>query len=290
MQCTSHEPRLYRMLPVFLVLLMFLGGCSARIEQFKKFGDLSSAYATAFNSYIDASFTVFMEYNSYDLVINQSEDYNIRNDNISYNDAEARDRIVYINSLKEHIKTLNKYFQSLSVLASSDAPATTAANMKDLVNKLEALGANIGGTNAGGIAESATQIIVTGIQLAALERELQLHGQIISDQIHLEKQALQDIQHQMGFYSTSLQDQRMQDSVTDRYLSPDPLPDKWASIRNEIYIQQMQSDELNTALEAANKLEEAFSQLCTNKITIDYILSLEDNANNLLSLINTISK
>ena len=288
-------------------LLLLLGGCASRVNQFKDFGEAGVTYADTMNKLLSASGGVSIDASSA-LLINQRRGAIIGDDgNVKENDARKAyqelkesdklmaNRLRILNDIAEHNQLLKLYFQALADLAGSNAGTEITAGTTGIVNELSKLNprisqATLGNAPIGSLIGPVTELAVASFQQVALERELKAHAQIIEGELELQVAAMKEVaalwkadqEIIIAGNKKIYQEQFFKDKV---------LPGNWAANRKAVLIDSNSVELADSVQDAPKKLKTAFEALVKDdKSNLEDIPLIVNDLNKVLDLIELVKK
>lgn len=262
-------------LPV--LLLAGLTGCAtARIPEFQAFADAGTAYTQAVNGLITQVGNTAVDANSVKL-LQSRELAPVSLPDFRQQDQDMRDYLGELTRIQAQTTLLGDYFQALADLATSNAPQSFATEVQSLATTLDGVTKEVRGT---GIAQEAqvasaaggvSGLIVKEVQGRELQRELDARKETISQVLQLQQALLATLSKQTlanARFTTALDyDQNVVAPFMAAPITDSTAQKSWMAERLSLLSQPVLVDQVNTAAQAAQALEQAWNKLLTNDLT-----------------------
>jgi hypothetical protein len=266
-----------RQIAIATFLVTLISGCRSN-DDYNKLGEAGIQYIDAVNLLLDESAKTRVDLSSEQI---------LANDRISNIDATQytitadsdRKRIKYINLVMQHNLMLKKYFVLLQELANSDAPQKAQTQIEKVAKNMIALGSVIR-KDAAIDPGSGTATLGSGVNFIvklqireALKQELEKRGKLISNELKIQEEALEDIGEIMlqdKEKISKLQENRL---VVRSIVSPNPISDEtgWIKIRQNILTMTIMSENLKNASSTLSNFRGIFESFLEGKSDIKSI-------------------
>lgn len=293
---------------VFVVLTTLISGCDSTKDKYKKFAEALTGYTTALDGLLQASTPIAIEATSEQLIQqiqtpegNTSSQQNIIQQNTkNYEDSSKLDkeRLQIISDLRSHIHFLNKYFQLLRNLASSDAPEETKNQTQEVFTSLEGLGNKLVGEPKfpkdkfailKNTVPSLTGVIVSSKINSALKEELEKRKEPIQHQLLLQQALLTAITDDMKADLEDIEQLREGRLVAREYgTGKIANPEDWISKRRKILNLQTKIVELNETSQIAKDFRMVFEDFVKGDFNSKRLDNITERMNNLTKVIQTV--
>lgn len=284
-----------RVLFASVFCIIVLSGCTARLNQFKVFADAGKAYVQAEKEFIAAARDVAIDADSAILTRTRPDlpAADLGKDVLTSNKLMA-ERIELLRNIEEHSQLLNAYFETISKLATSDAPEEIGTASADLVTALGKVSAKIksatiNGTPISSVVDQTVQLAVQAYQVGVLDSVLKKHAPMIAGELQLHEQVLgllsdaykQNVQELLNLEITNKVNIPYKDQAK-------PLPSTWAQQRREILLKQTTSAAGDAAVSASTKLQKNFKALVEGKFDLGDLESMIADLDKVVSLAQSI--
>jgi hypothetical protein len=242
---------------------------------------------TALNDAISAnSATLIMEHAS------ASED--ARKTALLEANSAYRKRAKIFADVGNHALLLKSYFVAMEALANTSNDSAIGSEAENLVNAMGALsprieGFEIGGRSVSSIAGSVAPLIVADFQSAALEEELRRNGNAIVRAIGLQQAFLQAVASDLGSQLEAQQQEEEFESVIEPYVSSDPLPSDWATLRAAALEQSPSLGSFAAAASAAEGLKISFIAAAEGGTSKTMFAQLQSDVDRLAALVQAMT-
>ena len=276
-----------RKLVTGLVILVALGSGCRSPQEYARFAQAGATYAAALDSLLVASGNVAIDANSERLLLNDQlanqvlEDY----ERITSND---RARLKVIGQLRQHVRLMARYFGLLHELASSDAPARTQTSISGVITNLNALSTALRGSEfvRGNAPSLISGIVVSGIIRGGLREELRQRQPAIESELKLQEELLKALAASIEANLQDTQSAQEQRRVIGPLTAEAPVSnvDQWVTHRRAVLTSQTTIAELRDASKAVEKLNEAFADLTSGRLTLERANSLLSDFSALLAV------
>ena len=265
------------------LLLAGLSGCaSAKIPEFQAFANAGTAYTQAVTGLITEAGNTAVDANSVKLLQNRSlapvtaADY-------QQQDQDMRSYLAELNRIEAQTKLLGDYFQSLADLANSNAPESFDTEVQSVATTLEGVTQAVRGTTIAkaeplaAAAGSVSGLVVKDIQGKELERELNARKDTIAAILQLQQKLLAILSAQteanLRFTAAQTYDQQvvtpfMAGQVTTQ------TAQSWMANRLSYLSQPELVQQMITAAQAAQSLQQAWNKLLTNDLTLEEVQAI----------------
>lgn len=174
-------------------------------------------------------------------------------------------RVRTISQLISHVRLLGSYFQELSSIASSDAPARAEVSTKQIVGSLTDIGKELNSAVPGQIA-ALPPLAKAGLglmQRAALRAEFQRNGETIRRELRIEARLLDWLKRKSADEQATLYTLEFERRVVAPMTARNALSagDKWMEDRRAMMLQVDQTANVSAAQKALISLIAAFDAL-----------------------------
>lgn len=297
----------------FIIALSLSACTTARINHFKQFAQAGSSYVEvaqavteeAAGTAIDADSIVTEKARTMlasaregmtgDALKKQiAEDAKVLAGRIKTHNALLRERLDILRDIHKQMLLLRNYFIALGALAESNEPSGIGEAAKGTVEALGQISkriktAKIGELPVASFVQPVTTIVVSQIQRAALERELKERAVTISNELDLQKAALEAIAVDMRDNLRLVQEEEERTTVLIPYSSAgSQLPGNWAARRKEILRKAITFKSVEAAASGAEKLKISFIALAENRFDLNDAEALFRDINQILDVIEGI--
>jgi hypothetical protein len=211
-------------------------------------------------------------------------------------DSAYRERAKIFADVGNQAQLLRSYFVALAALGDTSADSAIGAEASALVNQMGELDKNIasyeiGGRSVASLTGSVTPLIVGAFRSAAVERELRAHGDDIVRTIELQRAFLQAVASDLRSELAAEQQQREFKSVIEPYLSSNPLPSNWKTLRANALAGGSQSQSvaaLDAAASTAANLKTSFIAMAGGSRSSSLFAQLENDVDRLAALVKAL--
>jgi len=282
---SKHMPLQIRKLIVLAPLMaLLLTGCPKSPREYVAFAKAGVTYGAAMDNLLVATQSVVIDSDSEQLAADKvfaNSTGHVMTEaqyrNISDKDQQL---LKIIAQLREHTHLMSKYFEALYELGTSDAPARAQNAIGDgksgLIANLNKVGDQIRGSGivTGGAAAAAGPIanaVVNGLIRKALKDEITARGPTIRRELALQQELFDVLSKRIKQSASDIQQARERRLIIEPYIAASPLPktDDWITARRTVLTLTLVADQLSGAGDAVKKLNEAFDDLMSNKLSID---------------------
>jgi hypothetical protein len=298
----------------FLLLFVIAFGLSscttARINHFKQFAQAGTSYADAARAVIDEAGDTVVDADSLTLekaraMLSNSregmtgdalkeqvkQDSKLLAGRIKKHNELLRARLEILGDIQKHMLLLRNYFVALGALAESNEPSGIGDAAKGTVDALGLISkrikeAKIGELPVADFVKPVTTIIVSQFQRVALERELKERAVIITNELDLQKAALEAISLDMRDNLRLVQEDKERSDVLIPYSSAaKPLPANWAAKRKEFLKKDIKLKSVEAAASGAEELKLSFIALVENRFDLSDAEALIHDINRIVDVI-----
>lgn len=266
-----------RQIVVVTFLLTLISGCRSN-DDYNKLGEAGIKYIDAVNLLLHESAEARIDLSSEQILANDRVS-NI--DPKEYTDTSDIDkkRIKYINIITQHNYMLKKYFLLLQELANSDAPQKAQTEIEKVAKNLINLGSVIrpgASVNPGGSATtlgSGVNLIVKLQIREALKQELEKRGKLISNELKIQEDALEDIGKIMLQDKEKISKRQEDRLVVRSIISPNPISDEtgWIKTRRDILRMTIMSENLKSASSTLSDFRNIFESFLDGRSDVKSI-------------------
>ncbi len=260
-------------------MILVLGACStARVNQFKQFGEAGIAYVEAVDALTREAAGASVNADSAVLARTRSavaQDDRART--VLEHNQLLKQRIEILADLRQHAGLLGAYFVSLGAMTDPDAPAEVGQAAAQFVESLGVVGGRLRTARVGDLAVDdftgkVVEISVANFRQAQLERELRLRAPILARELDLQHAAMRAVVEAMATDIGVVLRHQEQTDVVDPFRGNAKLPKTWAKRRREILTASTAVASADSAAVAARKLGEAFAALAENRFgAVEYL-------------------
>ena len=252
------------------VVIALVSGCRSN-DDYSKLGMARSKYIDAVNLLLEEAAETRINLSSEQILDNDRGTTSISDvEYTKFSDLD-RQRIISINRIIDHNLLLKRYFSLLQELANSDAPQKAQAEIEKVSKNLTQLGSlinvNSTSTATGSSLGSGIDFIVRLQVRAALKQELEKRGQLISNELKIQEEALQVVSKVLSRERerlAQLQEKRLViRSITA--ITPIGNEDGWIAIRQKVLITNVMSEKFDNASSALSKFRNIFESFLEGK-------------------------
>lgn len=286
-----------------LVLLTASVSCAsgARLTQFQDFASAGTSYAQAMDALLEKSGEILIDTNSEKLLQSRAL-APVNRSQFAEQDQAMRANLTQIRLLQRQLQVLADYFTALSNLATSKAPDAFAAEIDQTVPGLVGLYQSLHRTTvsqtqeqgAEQVAKGVGELVVRGVQVRALNRELQARKQTIAQVLLLHEKLLQALQAQVTADLQFTTHRQYEKEVIAPFLDPNALTSPqdqqdWMTKRRQMLSQPVIVQELDSAINAAQALRQAWIKLLSRRLTAADLLAVEGEIQPILAGLDTLA-
>jgi hypothetical protein len=268
---------LHRLPALALVAALLSSGCAttAKVSRFEAFAAAGGQYSTALGALLAEAGTVLVDANS-DKVLQSAADFPgaVTRDEFKEQDRTLRLNLTELELLGRQVSVLADYFDALSRLATTKAPEAVGAELQRTVASLNGLTSSLGKANlirseagAAQLAQGLGTLVVRGVQLRALERELAARRQTIAEILRLHQALLAALEAQIGSDLELERSRRYESEVMQPFLAGAVSNhDGWKTKRRELLRKASVVEQAQAAGKAAEDLQAAWAMLLSGKL------------------------
>lgn len=297
-------------LPALALLALLSSGCAttAKISQFESFAQAGKSYADAMNGtsgtgegLLDAAKGVLVDTNS-EKLLETVADFPGSVDLAAFKDQDSamRANLTEIDLLKRQVTLLSDYFSALSNLAITKAPESFGAEIQNTAASLSGLSQALGNsamlensTAVSQLAGSGATLIVRGIQLRALNRELEERKSVIAEILGLHQELLAALEAQIRADQKFSRDRQYEKEVIEPFLSGQVQAGNaaaWKKDRLELLSPPPLVQQVVGAQSAVKNLRSAWAKLLTNKLTAADIQAVVNDLEPILAALEAVKQ
>ena len=252
------------------VVIALVSGCRSN-DDYSKLGMARSKYIDAVNLLLEEAAETRINLSSEQILDNDRGTTSISDvEYTKFSDLD-RQRIISINRIIDHNLLLKRYFSLLQELANSDAPQKAQVEIEKVSKNLTQLGSliNVNSTSTATSSPwgSGVDFIVRLQVRAALKQELEKRGQLISNELKIQEEALQVVSKVLSRERerlAQLQEKRLViRSITA--ITPIGNEDGWIAIRQKVLITNVMSEKFDNASSALSKFRNIFESFLEGK-------------------------
>ncbi len=263
-----------------VLLILACVGCAskARLTSFDEFATAGKSYAAATNTLIDMAVETKVSTDSQKLLNTRSGLMAVEPEAFKKRDDAMRALVAEYRKIQAHVALLAEYFFTLAAVANSSAPQAFAAELETTVTKLDALSTELGKgsllTGASGLAGLTGKIgglIVQGVQVAQLEKELKRNKDTIDKILVQHERLLEAIRGQILQDQDLLKSRQYETNVLAAYQDSSKLSSasdqkEWKQARVAYLTQPFVVEELERAAAALRGLRHAWIALLSDDL------------------------
>lgn len=281
---------------ILLLCLPLVAGCQSteRVNQVDQFAQAGMAFADTLPAVVDESFALSVQQDSRQLIETRANlGQSSRLDAIDASNELLGERLGILRDFVRHARVLEAYFQSLQLLAQSDAPSRLGAATDGLVDRLGHLNQSIktklaetaiGGRSLAEFLPAAVELTVASLRAQALEAELQRNGEAIERELALTQAFLAMLEEIAQGEFDALRAVADRDEIVLPYAREGALPGDWASRREDAFRARLAFPALAQAAEAAESLRLGFIALAEGRLSPAALGTLVDDVSALVAL------
>ena len=263
---------------IVVVLALMLGACASnepRVNQFADFADAGTTYTSSVTSLLDASLESAIEADN--AVLMRTREFNQDQEllELALNEHEkaTRDREEVLDKIRLQTRLLDDYFAALGLLASRADDSATAKAMSGLTEATEKLAGELG-TLSDTIAEAKirdkpvsdylgnlSSLVIDSYQRQALDRILEATAEPVRRSLNVHHAALKAMRAQMEDERKLIAEWKRTKLINRPYLGGKKLPANWEANRRAWLIDKGDIRDVDQAVAASKKLEQAFEKL-----------------------------
>lgn len=269
---------------VAVVVVALFSGCasSAEISRFEVFATAGAQYTTAVDSLLVRSAEVTVDANSERLLDSRSLALPSREE-VRQQDSAVQANLDQIRLLRRQVAVLRDYFRALGALATTEAPQAFAAELNQTAGALNALSTELRAQPlfsrpeaVGQLAGGVGGMIVRGVQLKALENELELRKETIAETLQLHEALLAALAEQMATDQQIVWQRHYREQVLDPFMDEEGLQTKreeseWVVTRRDFLMEPHISAAFQLAERSAQNLRQAWIELLAGGITAAHV-------------------
>lgn len=296
--------------PALVLPALLSVGCAttAKISQFETFAQAGKAYAEAMNGspssdggLLDAAKDVLVDTNS-EKLLQTVADFPGSVDRAAFKeqDSAMRANLSELDLLKRQVTLLADYFTALSNLASTKAPESFGAELGSTVTSLDALSGALGETSlfkdtaaAQSVAQGVGTLIVRGVQLRALQRELKERKQTIAEVLGLHQALLAALKAQISADQQLTRDRQYEEEVVAPFLAgqvQEGNAASWKQDRVDLLGPAPVAQQVANAESAVKNLRSAWAKLLVNKLTASDVQAVVSDLEPILAGLGALKK
>jgi hypothetical protein len=280
-------------LAMFVLLVQFATGCTST-QEYARFAQAGTTYSAAVDRLLVAAAQTGLDATSERLL----QDDRLSNQDLkSYRKLSGVDeeRLVIIGRLRAHARLLSQYFQSLSELATSDAPQRAQQAVEGITNGLNKLGNALRGSDlvSNKDAFAAVTKFAIGFAIrASLKDEFNKRKETIQVELKTQEEMLKALSEAIQHDLTITNQAREQRLVIDPLIATTPIakPDEWISNRRMVLTSQTTIAELGRASQAAGELRNVFEDMVAGKLDLPRVNALLIDLESVLSVAEAINR
>ena len=255
------------------VIVALISGCRSN-DDYSKLGMAGSKYIDAVNLLLEEAADTRINLSSEQILANDRGTISINaTEYTKFSDLD-RERLKSINRIIAHNLLLKRYFSLLQELANSDAPQKAEAEIEQVSKNLTQLGTAI---NVNGTSTAASSTLGAGVNFivklqvrSALKQELEKRGKLISNELKIQEEALQEVSkillREKGRLAQLQENRLVIRSITAT--TPIGNEDGWISIRQKVLTTNVMSEKFDTASSALNNFRSIFESFLEGKLDI----------------------
>ncbi len=211
-------------------------------------------------------------------------------------DSAYQERAKIFADVGNQAQLLKSYFVALAALEDTSADSAIGAEASALVNQMGEIDKNItsyeiGGRSVAALSGSVTPLIVGAFRSAAVERELRAHGDDVVRTIELQRAFLQAVASDLRSQLAAEQQQQEFKSVIEPYLSSNPLPSDWKTLRANVLTGGSQNQSVAAVAAAAStaaNLKTSFIAMAGGSRSSSLFAQLENDVDRLAALVKAL--
>lgn len=268
---------IYRRLATLVFLTAVLTGCAttAKVSRFEAFAATGAQYAATLDSLLVEVGTVMIDTDSDELLETAAEFPGaVTRAELKTQDAVLRSNLGELDLFRRQAVVLGDYFAGLSRLATTEAAESFGAELQNTVASLNGLSSALGSSslarNEAGVAQltqGVGTLIVRGVQLRALDRELKARKQTIVEILRLHRALLAALKAGLDSDLEYEGNRRYETEVIEPFLAGNVGdPEGWKAKRRELGSEPAVRKQLEDAAHAAQQLQGAWGMLLANKL------------------------
>jgi hypothetical protein len=272
-------------------------GCaSARLTSFHDFSTAGVSYVKAADRVLTDAGTAAIRSDTAVLIAARpglSEEE--RRERVITANELLRERLRILEDVRRHGRLLQQYFEALTALADSKAPASASAAAQSTFKALGGLSesirsARIGATTIGTLLPVAVEPVVASFKAGALERELRKRAGAIANELALQQAALHAI---AGMLTVDVQEQmNVEESqeIVAPYARNAALARSWADARERLLETSAALANADAAAHAAASLRQAFVSLVEKRFDAAALQALLDDIDAVVDVAEVVGK
>ena len=281
------------------LLLAALTGCAtARVPQFQAFADAGTAYTQAVNGLITQVGSTAVNANSVKLLQNRALAPVAASD-FQQQDQDMRDYLTELGHLQVQTTLLGSYFQALADLATSSAPESFSTEVQSLATTLTGVTEEVRGTDIAQSAQIASAagsvggLVVKEVQGKELERELNARKDTIARILEIQEALLKVLSSQTEantrFTTALTYDQQVVTPFMSGQVTT-ATQQSWMTERYTLLSQPALVEQVNTAAQAAQSLQQAWNKLLSNDLTAAEVQAITTELAPVLASLDALEK
>lgn len=275
-------------------LFLLLSGCAQpQRSEYADFAQAGSKYAAAVDQLLVAAGEAQVDATSWTLVADKKDIGTVNDATYQQKTKDDTERLAVIKKLREHAGLLSVYFGHLESLATSDAPERTKGAIQGVVKGMTDLskGLNTLQPNVFNALPPLTNIVVDAKIRGALREELDKRKDVIRKELEIQEALLSALKYQISHALKISQSIKEQEVVLAPLQADSPLekPEDWVLKRHAVVYMATTVDELNSAINAAKKMREAFEGLLSGEDTTGRINALIIDIESILAVVDAIN-
>lgn len=284
-----------KVLVLMAVLAALTSGCRYS-KEYQKLTEAGNKYTTAVDELLVLAGDIQVESSSErmlqdDKIVNQTP---VQYQNISRQDREI---LQTINDIRLHNQLLQKYFNKLEELATSDTPLEAEREITNISNNINSVSFKIRKSRlfsspSQGVLQNITNLAVHSRIKGAIRKELKKRNHIILQELTLQREMLQEIGAFMKHRIELIKRAREKRFVIRPLVAEKPIEneDEWINERNKIFLIDKQIAELRNASDALNEFKDIFQASVEGKIKSQRLNNSLKNIDSFLALLENTKK
>lgn len=281
---------------IICLTCIFLGGCKGT-KEYARFAKAGSVYYAAMDNLLIATTNISLDANS-ERLLQIDESTNITEPQYTELATKERRKIEVINNLRKHTKLMARYYDLLFQLASTKASEQTQEAIGGVATNLNALGKTIRGSGSdffdSSLATKFAGAIVTGIVRGKLQDEIKQRRTLIMTELDtqkvLYKKLSEMIKSNLGDTNMLRENRKVIDKIRQNQPLNNAEKEQWINDRRAIMLATNTINELDNAGDLLEKMQEAFNDLESNKLTLERVDSLLTDLETFLSVTEELKK
>jgi hypothetical protein len=211
-------------------------------------------------------------------------------------DSAYQERAKIFADVASQAQLLKSYFVALAALEDTSGDSAIGAEAQMLVKQMGELDKNVAsyeidGRSVASLTGSVTPLIVGAFRSAAVERELRAHGDDIVRTIELQRAFLQAVASDLRSELAAEQQQQEFKSVIEPYLTSNPLPSDWKTLRANALTAGSRNQSvaaLSAAASAAANLKTSFIAMAGGSRSSSLFAQLAEDVDRLAALVKAL--